>query len=87
MTSSKTIPETYTRITQALYSILSLGIPVVYLIRMMIKRIIRHQGISEIQKKTIIIIGGKSSYNLACGDKPIFHLERMCFEILDVLGK
>jgi hypothetical protein len=87
MTASKTIPETYTRITQALYAILSLGIPAVYLMRMMIKRIVKHQGITEIQKKDIISIGGNSSYNLACGDKPIFHLEKMCFEILDVLGK
>lgn len=87
MTASKSTPETYTRITQSLYAILSLGIPAVYLMRMMIKKIIKHQGITENQKKSIISIGGNSSYNLACGDKPIFHLEKMCFEILDVLGK
>lgn len=86
MTSSKAAPETYTKITQALYSILSLGIPAVYLMRMMIKKIIKHQGIGENQKKLIVAIGGKSSCNIACGDKPIFHIERMCFEILDVLG-
>ena len=86
MTSSKAIPETYTRITQALYSIISLGIPAVYLMRMMIKKIVKHTGIIDEKKKLIVAIGGKSSSNIACGDKPIFHIERMCFEILDVLG-
>jgi hypothetical protein len=86
MTASKSAPETYTRITQALYSILSLGIPAAYLMRMMIKKIVKHQGIDENKKKLIIGIGGKGSCNIACGDKPIFHLERMCYEILEVLG-
>jgi hypothetical protein len=52
----------------------------------MISKLLRHPEISDVRKGAIAKIGGVASCNLAQCDKPIFHLERACFEILGVMA-
>jgi hypothetical protein len=80
-------PDIYTKITQKLYSILTVGIPAITIFRLMIKKLINHPEISHEQKFALMELSGKTSHNLAIGDKPVFHLEKACYEILAISNK